>query len=301
MKYKFPITIISDTALLLAQQQIVIPESTLERAHREADLFEIAPLVAAAQQERRITVVIGNSAYPGENYMIPIDAELQSPPDIGQIPDRMEYAANSLNLDIALMLRRVQSAVKQETGGEQVPWSASSITTEFSFQPTCIFTCTCTSPPPPPVTSPSVQQSPPPRPQQNLISYADLKISFQRTLTGHSDLVNSVAISPDGNTLVSGSGDDTITVWDLATGRVKATLTGHSDWVNSVAISPEGQTLVSGSRENTIKVWDLATVREKATLTGHCNRVNSVAISPDGGTIVSGSTDKTIKVWEANP
>ncbi len=115
------------------------------------------------------------------------------------------------------------------------------------------------SPPPtiPPVTPPPVQPpSPPPSPsQQNLISYAKPKIFLERNFTGHSYYVYSVAISPDGRTIVSGSGDNTIKIWDLATGRLKATLTGHSYSVYSVAISPDGSTLVSGSYDNTIKVW----------------------------------------------
>ncbi|NES72560.1 MAG: WD40 repeat domain-containing protein, partial [Okeania sp. SIO2D1] len=63
------------------------------------------------------------------------------------------------------------------------------------------------------------------------------------------------AISPDGQTIVSGSYDNTIKVWDLATGNLKATLTVHSWYVNSVAISPDGQNIVSGSHDKTIRVW----------------------------------------------
>ena len=74
------------------------------------------------------------------------------------------------------------------------------------------------------------------------------KLTLLRTLTGHTDPVWSVAISPDGLTLVSGSFDHTIKVWNLPTGKELRTLTGHTDSVNSVAISPDGQTLVSGSR-----------------------------------------------------
>ncbi len=75
------------------------------------------------------------------------------------------------------------------------------------------------------------------------------------TLTDHEGSVDSIAISPDGQTLVSGSVDQTIKVWNLSTGKLMRTLTGHEDSVDSVAISPDGQTLVSGSRDGTIKVW----------------------------------------------
>ncbi|MFM6106662.1 MAG: trypsin-like peptidase domain-containing protein [Sphaerospermopsis kisseleviana] len=80
------------------------------------------------------------------------------------------------------------------------------------------------------------------------------------TLTGHSSKVNSVAFSPDGQTLAFGSTDNTIKLWDVATGKSIATLTGHSFWVNSVAFSPDGKTLASGSYDNTIKLWQESTV-----------------------------------------
>ncbi|WP_193943576.1 trypsin-like peptidase domain-containing protein [Sphaerospermopsis aphanizomenoides] len=118
------------------------------------------------------------------------------------------------------------------------------------------------------------------------------------TLTGHSNLVGSVAFSPDGKTLASGSGDNTIKLWDVATGQSIATLTGHSDDVNSVAFSPDGKTLASGSRDKTIKLWDVATGQSIATLTGHSEWVISVAFSPDGKTLASGSNDRTIKLWD---
>ena len=151
---------------------------------------------------------------------------------------------------------------------------------------------------PPPTITPVTPPSPP---QQNLISYAKPKIFLERNFKGHYSGVNSVAISPDGGTIVSGSWDKTIKVWDLATGRLKATLTGHYSGVRSVAISPDGGTIVSGSQDKTIKVWDLATGRLKANLKRHSYSVNSVAISPDGGTIVSGGRGNTIKVWRAIP
>ncbi|MDZ8137469.1 MAG: serine/threonine-protein kinase [Nostoc sp. DedQUE04] len=122
-------------------------------------------------------------------------------------------------------------------------------------------------------------------------------VLLQRTLTGHSSWVNSVAISPDGKTLASGSADKTIKLWNLATGKEIRTFTGHSDYVSSVAISPDGRTLASGSADNTIKLWNLATGKQTRTLTGHSSWVNSVAISPDGKTLASGSEDTTIRLW----
>jgi WD40 repeat protein len=78
-----------------------------------------------------------------------------------------------------------------------------------------------------------------------------------QTLNGHSSLVISVAFSPDGKTLASAGGDETIKLWDVTTGKVLQTLTGHSGYVLSVVYSPDGQTLASGGRDGTIKIWRL--------------------------------------------
>jgi WD40 repeat protein len=128
------------------------------------------------------------------------------------------------------------------------------------------------------------------------------------TLTSHpkwfSSWAYSVAISPDGQTLASGSTDKTIKLWELSTGREIRTLKGHSGWwsagVHSVTISPDGQTLASGSTDKTIKLWQLSTGQEIRTLKGHKRTVTSVVFSPDGQTLASGSTDKTIKLWQAS-
>ncbi|MBD2211403.1 serine/threonine protein kinase [Nostoc linckia FACHB-104] len=124
---------------------------------------------------------------------------------------------------------------------------------------------------------------------------------LERILTGYSNSVISIAISPDGKTLASGSYDETIELWNIqlwniATGKQIRTFT-NSGFVFSIAISPDGKTLASGGWETTIQLWNLATGEQIRTLTGHSDFVNSVAISPDGNTLVSGSSDKTIKLW----
>jgi len=118
------------------------------------------------------------------------------------------------------------------------------------------------------------------------------------TLPGHSSFVNSLAISPDGKTLASGSWDQTIKIWNLETGEFIGTLTGHSDRVNSVTISGDGKLLASGSSDETIKFWNLYTGELLFTFPGHSMEVNSVAISPNGQVIASsGGADNTIKLW----
>ena len=71
--------------------------------------------------------------------------------------------------------------------------------------------------------------------------------------------MNSVVFSPDGSHVVSGSGDNTVRIWNAATGESEAELKGHSSWVNSVVFSPDGSRVVSGSDDNTVRIWNIST------------------------------------------
>ena len=117
-------------------------------------------------------------------------------------------------------------------------------------------------------------------------------------LKGHAGTVWSVAITPDGRTVVSSSLDKTLKIWDLVTGTCRATFEGHANFVLGVAITPDGRTVVSGSGDKTLKIWDLATGNCRATLKVHTDMVRGVAITPNGRTVVSGSGDKTLKIWD---
>ncbi|KAJ5471551.1 hypothetical protein N7530_008908 [Penicillium desertorum] len=120
-----------------------------------------------------------------------------------------------------------------------------------------------------------------------------------QALEGHSDWVSSVAFSPQGGLLASGSYDKTIRIWDTATGALRLILNGHLGLVESVAFSPDGQRLVSGSEDKTIRLWDIATGTLQQTLKGHSGWVSSVTFSPQGGLLASGSYDKTIRIWNS--
>ena len=116
--------------------------------------------------------------------------------------------------------------------------------------------------------------------------------------TGNTGRVYSVAFSPDGQYILSGSGDDTIRVWDREGKEVGQPFTGHTSDVYSVAFSPDGQYIVSGSEDDTVRVWDRQGNQVGQPFTGHADGVNSVVFSSDGQYIVSGSLDKTIRVWD---
>ena len=123
-------------------------------------------------------------------------------------------------------------------------------------------------------------------------------IPFIREL-GHNSSVWSVAITPDGKRIVSGSWDETVKIWDLQSGEYLATLEGHSNLVTSVAITPDGKRIVLGSSDKTVRIWDFQSGKCLATLEGSSS-VWSVAITTDGRRIVSGSRDDTIKIWDYN-
>jgi WD40 repeat protein len=141
-----------------------------------------------------------------------------------------------------------------------------------------------------------------------------------RTFRGHTDAVECVALTPDGQTIVSAGLDSTIRVWWLGgisiVGRkaraeqlsphdpLLRTLpvpgsgdAGHADRVWCVVVTPDSQHAVSGGGDGTVKAWRLSDGHLLQTLTGHRGAVRSLAITPDGSTILSGSADSTARAW----
>ncbi len=135
--------------------------------------------------------------------------------------------------------------------------------------------------------------------------------AHKTTLSGHTQEVNSIAYSPDGSIIASGSKDGVVRLWDVATGKQKAVL-ARTSWihfllpwlspsVNAVAYSPDANTIAAVSVDYTLRLWDTQTTKLKTTLTGHTGPVNAVVYSPDGKMIatVGGWKDYTIRLWDA--
>ncbi|MEI2423182.1 caspase family protein [Arthrospira platensis SPKY2] len=132
-------------------------------------------------------------------------------------------------------------------------------------------------------------------PVHNSLVVATQAITEQNRFQGHQDAVWAVAFSPDGQTIVSSSSDNTVRLWNLEGQQIEE-LRGHQNQVNAVAFSPDGQIIASGSSDNTVRLWNLKGQQIKE-LSGHENKVWAVAFSPDGQIIASGSSDNTVRLW----
>jgi len=117
---------------------------------------------------------------------------------------------------------------------------------------------------------------------------------------GHRAAVRTVAYSPDGNFIVTGSRDNSIKLWQVATGREIRTFLGHLNPVNIVTFDPSGQWLASGSSDNSIIIWEVATGKIKRKIEGHQKRVSSLNFNSNGTQLASGGWDRLAYVWDIN-
>ena len=121
-----------------------------------------------------------------------------------------------------------------------------------------------------------------------------------RIFRGHTSYVYRVAVTPDGQRIISTSEDRTVRLWEIDSGKCLLTLQGHLAAVIGVAVTPDGRRIISGSEDGTMRVWEIDSGKCLTILSGHRGDVRGVAATPDGQHVVSGSSDETVRVWEIN-
>ncbi|MFH0903500.1 MAG: protein kinase [Pseudomonadota bacterium] len=116
---------------------------------------------------------------------------------------------------------------------------------------------------------------------------------------GHDSAAWGLSFSPDGRSIVSSGADETLRLWEVATGVEERLLHGHDGQADALAFSPDGGLLASGGADRMVRLWEVATGRPIRPLQGHVNWIRGVAFDTNGATLASSSADETIRIWEA--
>ena len=126
------------------------------------------------------------------------------------------------------------------------------------------------------------------------------KLRERTVLKGHKALIFHLALSPDGQRLVTASEDKTARLWDVNTRKQLAVLLGHKNKVLFAEFSPDGKKVLTASEDRTARLWDANTGKQLKVLLGHKKTVRSAKFSPDGKKVVTASEDMTTRLWNAN-
>ena len=109
--------------------------------------------------------------------------------------------------------------------------------------------------------------------------------------------IDSVAFSPNGHLVLTGSLDNSARLWDAETGGQVRSFLGHTSTVLSVTFSPDDRYVLTGSRDHTARLWDVSTGKQVRSI-GHEDEVESVAFSKDGQYLVTTCADTVVRIWD---
>ncbi|MHB2018471.1 MAG: WD40 repeat domain-containing protein, partial [Candidatus Xenobia bacterium] len=130
-----------------------------------------------------------------------------------------------------------------------------------------------------------------------LIKVLDLGSDTMQVLRGHEGAVQALALSPDGQWLLSGADDRTVRVWPLSNPQKVKVLKGHGKAVLSAAISEDGRIGLTGARDGSMFLWDVAGARQISSLVGHSEWVSGVGLSANAHSAISVSHDGSMRSW----